>query len=304
MRVLLILVPAVLLAQGPRSCDTPERRQFDFWVGEWSVASGGRHIGRSIIQKELGGCLILENWYGADGDRGKSLNWYEPATGKWRQSYVGLGWNAAYTGEWRAGALRLESGSELRLTFTPGRSGQLRQHKEKFESGQWVTVYDFHYTRETAPVQELSDKAGCDSPESRQFDFWVGQWNVYGPDDTIVGTNRIEKTVNGCLIVENWKGAKGGAGKSFNYYDTTRKKWRQVWVAAPGSLDLTGEFGGGVMRYSGETAGLDGVTQEDLSFTRNPDGTIRQLWRQSPDGGNTWRVVFDGLYRSYGKTGP
>jgi hypothetical protein len=33
-----------------------------------------------------------------------------------------------------------------------------------------------------------------------------------------------------------------------------------------------------------------------LVFTPNPDGTVRQLWEQSPDG-ETWTAVFDGLYR-------
>ena len=304
LRVLMILVPVVLLAQGPPPCDTPERRRFDFWIGEWSVASGEGHVGRSVIRKELNGCLLMENWYGADGDRGKSLNWYEPALKKWRQAYVGLGWSAHYTGEWRDGAVRFVSGAALRLTFTPKTADEVRQHKEKLEGGRWVTVYDLLYKREAANVKEASDKSGCNSPESKAFDFWIGHWNVYDPNGEIAGTNRIDKTVNGCLLVENWSGAKGGSGKSFNYYDANTRKWRQVWVAASGSLNLQGDFVGNAMHYTGETTGLNGVTQESLTFTPNPDGTVRQLWRQSPDGGNTWRVVFDGLYRSYGKNGP
>ena len=31
--------------------------------------------------------------------------------------------------------------------------------------------------------------AGCSSPESRQFDFWVGRWDVYpSAKDTLVAT--------------------------------------------------------------------------------------------------------------------
>ena len=46
-------------------CDyIAENRQFDFWVGEWNVVStaGGHPQGSSHIEKELGDCVIWENW--------------------------------------------------------------------------------------------------------------------------------------------------------------------------------------------------------------------------------------------------
>ncbi len=302
MRIFLILAPVILIAQGPPSCDTPQRHQLDFWVGEWSVSSGAKLVGHSVITKELGGCLIVENWYGSDGDRAKSLNWLEPSTNKWRQVYVGLGSNIDYEGEWTEESLKLESNGLIRLTLTPIGDKGVRRQKQRLENGRPITVEDFLYKREAAAVQESSSKSGCTTPQSRQFDFWVGNWNVYNPANELAGTNRIDKVVNGCLLVENWKGAKGGTGKSFNFYDAGRKKWRQVWVSAEGALDLQGDLIDGSIRYSGETTGLNGVTQESLVFTPNPDGTIRQLWQQSPDGGNTWRVNFDGLYRSAPQT--
>ena len=37
--------------------------QFDFWVGEWTVATAdGTRAGRNIIRKEKGGCLLREHW--------------------------------------------------------------------------------------------------------------------------------------------------------------------------------------------------------------------------------------------------
>ena len=302
MRILLILTPVIVLSQSPPSCDTPERRQFDFWVGEWSVTSNAKSVGQSVITKELGGCLIVENWYGSDGDRAKSLNWFEPSTNRWRQVYVGLNSNIDYKGEWSSGAVRFEGPESVRLTFTPATDNGVRRQKERLENGRSVSLQDFLYKREAAAVRESSSKPGCTTPQSRQFDFWVGNWNVYNPANELAGTNRIEKVVNGCLLVESWKGAKGGAGKSFNFYDPRRNKWRQVWVSAEGALDLQGDLIDGSIRYTGETTGLNGVTQESLVFTPNADGTVRQLWQQSPDGGNTWRVNFDGLYKSASQT--
>jgi hypothetical protein len=298
MRLFLILAPVILSAQPQLTCDTPEHRQFDFWIGEWSVSSGAKPVGHSVITKELAGCLIVENWYGSDGDRAKSLNWYESATKKWRRIYVGLKTSADCKGEWNEGSLRFEGMDSTRLIFTPATNKSVRRQKERFENGRPITIEDFVYKPERITVQESSSKLGCTSPQSRQFDFWVGNWNVYNPANQLAGTNRIDKTVNGCLLVENWKGAKAGAGKSFNFYDARLNKWRQVWVSAEGSLDLQGDLIDGSMRYTGETTGLNGVSQESIVFTPNSDGTVRQLWQQSPDGGNTWRVNFDGLYRS------
>jgi hypothetical protein len=33
-----------------------------------------------------------------------------------------------------------------------------------------------------------------------------------------------------------------------------------------------------------------------ITWTPNPDGTVRQRWDQSTDSGATWTTVFDGLY--------
>src|ERR1700739_35981 len=42
----------------------PEYRQFDFWIGEWSVvtAKGEMPAGDSRIELALGDCVIVENW--------------------------------------------------------------------------------------------------------------------------------------------------------------------------------------------------------------------------------------------------
>ena len=305
MRYVILLIAVTAWGQSPLPCDAPERRQFDFWIGSWAVKTGNNTVGQSVVERELNGCLLVENWYGADGDRGKSLNWYEPATKKWRQVYVGLAWHVEYTGEWRDGALRFEgkqrrtAGAEIavRLTFTPLPDHRAKQHKERLAGDKWVDVYEFTYaaTNMSRP-EESSVKMECKAPEQRQFDFWIGDWNVFGPKGRQVGTNRIDKVVNGCVLFENWTGAQGGAGKSFNFYDTQRKQWRQIWVSPQGSLNFQGEWRDGALRYTGQTPGAGGITEEKLTFTPNADGTVRQYWEQSKDGGKTWTVAFDGKY--------
>lgn len=134
-------------------------------------------------------------------------------------------------------------------------------------------------------------------PEYKQFDFWVGEWDVM-VQNQIVGTNTVERTVSGCIILENWTAAQGGTGKSFNYYDSNTGKWHQDWVGSGGGvLHLSGEYKDGAMRYEGVTVARNGSkTFERLTFFNLGPDRVRQLWEQSSDGGKTWVSVFDGMY--------
>ncbi len=90
------------------------------------------------------------------------------------------------------------------------------------------------------------------STEHRQFDFWVGEWDVMNPQGQRVGTNSVQKILDGCLILENWTDMQGGSGKSFNYYSAATSKWYQRWVSSQGNvLELAGEYKDGALRYEG-----------------------------------------------------
>jgi hypothetical protein len=135
-------------------------------------------------------------------------------------------------------------------------------------------------------------------PEYRQFDFWVGEWDVRNPQGQQAGTNSVQLILGDCVVFENWTGARGGQGKSFNVYNAAKGKWQQTWVDNSGGvLELTGEYRDNQMRFAGETKRSDGkVILERLTFTKLGDGGVRQFWEQSADGGKTWAVVFDGTY--------
>lgn len=136
-----------------------------------------------------------------------------------------------------------------------------------------------------------------------RLDFWVGEWDVR-VDDRTVGSNRIEKILDGCAIMEHWSGAGGGQGKSLFYYDPVRDEWKQVWVT--GQATRTGGLkekrlierreGGGV-RFQGEIPTADGGAYLDrTTLTPLDGGRVRQVIEVSRDGGETWRTVFDAVY--------
>jgi hypothetical protein len=143
--------------------------------------------------------------------------------------------------------------------------------------------------------------AGCSSPESRQFDFWVGRWDVYPTGkDNLVAHSLIENLYQGCGIRENWMPLKGGGGGSLNSWVPAEKQWRQTWVDSSGArVEFKGGRQGPVMvlegLWPGVANGKDALVR--MTYTPNADKSVRQFGQQSTDGGKTWAPAFDFTYK-------
>jgi tetratricopeptide (TPR) repeat protein len=171
-------------------------------------------------------------------------------------------------------------------------------------AGQFEKDEDYAALREDSRfaavlLQMKINSAPCEHlPEYRQFDFWIGDWEVFSPQGRKVGTNRIEKMDNGCILLENWVGAGGGPGKSLNYYDHTTKEWVQIWIGGTGViLPARGGIKDGAMYLEGTRYLRDGTTQLYRgTWTPLEDGRVRQFLELSADEGKTWNVWFEGFY--------
>jgi tetratricopeptide (TPR) repeat protein len=138
-------------------------RQMDFWVGEWDVLDPkGNKIGTSKIEKGEAGNLILESWSGLAGGTGKSMNFVDPADGKWKQIWIDQAGNVVrYDGEFKDGAMHLTGTNYLssgltrksRMTLTPSSDGKVHQVFEASadEGKTWVTVLDGTYVPKAKP---------------------------------------------------------------------------------------------------------------------------------------------------------
>lgn len=139
------------------------------------------------------------------------------------------------------------------------------------------------------------------SDPRRDFDFWVGEWEVFTPDGKRVGENRIEPLFDGSALAEHWQGAGGIRGTSINAWEPLTERWHQTWVDSGGSLLLLdGALVDGRMVLEGRAPSDErpgAVEQQRITWTPNPDGSVRQCWEVSGDAGATWRVAFDGIYR-------
>ena len=130
------------------------------------------------------------------------------------------------------------------------------------------------------------------------FDFWIGEWEVHGPRGQLAGHNSITKALNGCTVFEQWTSAQGGEGKSFNYFDPSTNKWRQLWIDGGGNLiPIEGDLVDGSMAFTGRHILPTGeVRAFKETYTPLDDGRVRQFIEESLDGGETWAVWFDGYY--------
>lgn len=138
----------------------------------------------------------------------------------------------------------------------------------------------------------------CADEAHRQFDFWVGSWEVTNAQGQVVGTNEITPILGGCVLLEEWQSSGPHSGKSLNIYDAANDKWHQTWVDNGGLLlELDGKLVDGNMVMKGHRPGQDGAkVLNRIIWEPLEDGDVRQTWETSGDDGQTWTTLFDGLY--------
>ncbi len=136
-------------------------------------------------------------------------------------------------------------------------------------------------------------------PEAQKFDFWVGEWNVYGVNDVQVGQSSIQKILNGNVILENWTGAGGFSGKSFNHYHMGSGLWVQYWVdQSSGRIYFEGNFDpdqNAMVLHEKLDIGSEKPNRRLTSFNISTD-SVRQYSQVSSDAGENWTVQYDFMY--------
>jgi len=153
---------AVAQQPTPSVCSAAAHHQFDFWVGEWTVAdqASGQFAGVSHIEQIYGGCVIRENW-ASEGFRGGSLNSYWASDKQWHQAWMdSAGAFRHFIGGLDADGRMVmiahqpdPSGSGrirlIRLAFTPNKDGTVRQYSDYSDDdgGHWKFRYDYLYRR-------------------------------------------------------------------------------------------------------------------------------------------------------------
>jgi len=151
------------------------------------------------------------------------------------------------------------------------------------------------------PIQTIAQTdCPCCTNAHKQFDFWVGDWGVYDTAGNKVGENSIVKLENGCIINEHWRGAAGGSGRSYNYFNKSDSTWNQVWIdSRGGSLELKGKAVPNKMILSSELQPGKNVDfyRNRITWTKNEDESVTQLWEILDKQDKLLSVAFKGIYK-------
>jgi hypothetical protein len=158
--------PTTAPAPQPAACTAAEYRQFDFWLGPWTVSGGpdGRTPqGTSRIERSNNGCWIQEHWHGVRGSEGTSLNAWDAQYRVWRQFWTGGdGTVLRLQGGVQGGAMVMEGelpkaggGTQRqRIRWTPQPDGGVRQlwQTSDDDGHSWQTSFDGIYRRVAPPA--------------------------------------------------------------------------------------------------------------------------------------------------------
>jgi hypothetical protein len=137
----------------------------------------------------------------------------------------------------------------------------------------------------------------CEAPQQKQFDFWVGEWNLTWPGEKPGevghGTNSIKRIMDGCIVQESFSGgdAMHLRGTSVSVFDTNSGRWKQTWVDNEGGyLDFVGDFKSGQMTLQRETIRDGAKILQRMVWKNISSNEMDWSWEASRDGGKTWQV--------------
>jgi hypothetical protein len=152
------------------------------------------------------------------------------------------------------------------------------------------------------PTSPQASPAPCTAVEYRQFDFFAGDWDTFdvATPSKLVARNHVTPMVGGCAIREVYEQTDGLRGESINTYDPSRRVWHQTWVTNRGQLLLLeGKLEGGRMVLTATEHDLAGATSLLRGIWWREGATVRERADRSRDGGKSWTMVFDIVFRPH-----
>jgi hypothetical protein len=134
--------------------------------------------------------------------------------------------------------------------------------------------------------------------ESRQLDFWLGDWTVTHPGMPGGAVSTVSLALDRCLLTESWDGGKGHRGENMFAYSSDDKNWRGMFADNQGRVHVfEGRVAQGAAEFTGPSRGPNGaVVLNRIKVTRVTANKVEQSWEKSTDSGVTWRMEFRGEY--------
>jgi hypothetical protein len=141
------------------------------------------------------------------------------------------------------------------------------------------------------------------NPESRQLDYWLGNWTVGAPGSGPNAISKVTLSLDQCLVVENWDGGRGHSGQNTFAYSPDDKTWYGMFAHNQGRVHVftSGKISSSSAEFQGTSHGPKGETVLNrVSIVRRSPNKVEQIWEKSSDNGASWTIVFRGEYSRTG----
>jgi hypothetical protein len=332
---ILAAFPITALAQDiPISPALPaEARQFDFWIGEWSVNLRIRQDDGSWkdsvrstakIYPILSGKAVLELWSDdrVTGIKGYSLRYFATARQEW---VLWLNWpgpnrsgSSNLSGAFRHGrgeflaTSRSQDGTETisRYTFSDITNDSLRWDDAFSKDGglTWTSNWIMEFSRTGAkpvlspdggPAHTFHEGTRCDAPEFRKYEFLsgrrVGTVEAGGSGAVTITGHRV---LDGCAVL-TFAGPDGDPERAWGFSHIT-------WSTSANRYELTTLTSGSsapVRMFDSRDASElvfyervgNGEPADRFRIEQAADGSV--LWVHETPDGDGWRPVWQGRVR-------
>lgn len=150
---------------------------------------------------------------------------------------------------------------------------------------------------ETAETAESGTRLNDAPAEARQFDFWLGEWDVTWEGGA--GINSVSRILDSQVIQERFTGFPDTPGDqpllglSLSVFDTGLGKWRQTWVDNSGAyMEFVGGYADGKLTLSTERRVGSRTITHRMVFYNIATDTLDWDWERAEDGGQSWRLLW------------
>ncbi len=307
-------------------------RDWDWLLGDWDVfhsrlkdrlvksTEWQEFKGRSSFWTTLGGMGNVDDdivELPAGIYRGLSLRAFDPKTSSWAIWWVD-GRNPERIDPPVRGGFKGDEGEFSGPDVYKGTpvTVRFRWHEVRSKRPWWDQAYSTdggktweinwrNYFTRTHPTASGQPRIEGDPPETRQWDFLVGQWKVRNrrlrPGSK--AWQEFDSTLRNWTVLggrgnvgDNWFAIPGDpfGGMSLRVYNDEKKEWRSWWVSGrePANIGppLRGKFENGIATLVGEDT-VDGkAIQVRSQWTRTDTESPHWTQATSSDGGKTWET--------------
>ena len=152
--------------------------------------------------------------------------------------------------------------------------------------------------QQSQPAQQNPPSANrCSSPEYRQMDFILGNWEVSNKGKKTADVTFENTSTSACGLLETWHNANGGGGNGLFGNSPTGHGWEYFWVPSSGLPtwlhDGKPTGNGEEMQFTLTRTLPDGSSHiSHWTITKTADGHIRELSVNTEDGKTEYELFW------------